>query len=344
MIPVFLPYKDEIREPQLVLAGDVGGTKANLALFKVLGEDMEMLYNNRYPSSEYDTFTDIVLQFIKDCKQTPDKICLGVAGPVIKGTVEFTNLNWKVSTDEIISKTGIQKVMLINDLEATAYGLACLKDEDIYTISDGVKQTEGNIAIIAPGTGLGEAGMFKSRSAYHPFATEGGHSEFAPRTQQDIKLLQHLQSTEGVVSWEHVISGPGIYRIYEFLRDVEQMDEPAWLTEMLQEESNASAVVSKMAIEKKAEICQHTMHLFVEYLARESASLVLKLKSVGGLFIGGGIPPKIINLLQTDLFFKTFLDCDRMQDLIKEVPVYVVLNDNTALLGAGLYGAYVIAS
>jgi glucokinase len=327
-------------EIQHVLAADVGGTKANLALYKVQDLKMEIVKAHKYSSQDYSSFIDIIRSFIHDVPVQPQKICIGVAGPVINGEVEFTNLSWSVSEKEIAQHTGVTAVALINDLEATAYGLACLPEEDLLVLHPGKKTKEGgNIAIIAPGTGLGEAALFYDGRNYHPFATEGGHSSFSTRTDTDVALYHYLRSKEQVVSWEHVIAGPGIHSIYQFLRTVEKMEEPQWLKEAL-EQDDPSAVISKAAIGKKAAICERTMQLYIRYLAYESANLVLKMKSSGGLFLGGGIPPKILPLLKDTAFYEAYRDCDRMHDLVEAVPIKVILNDKTALLGAAYFGAH----
>ncbi len=341
MIPIAVYGKKQPgTEIQYVLAADVGGTKANLALYKVQGLQMEIVKAEKYPSQEYSSFTDIIRCFINEVPVQPQKICIGVAGPVINGEVEFTNLSWTVSEKDIAQQTGVEAVVLINDLEATAYGLACLPEEDLLVLHPGKKTKEGgNIAIIAPGTGLGEAALFYDGRSYHPFATEGGHSSFSTRTATDVALYQYLRTKEKVISWEHVIAGPGIYSIYQFLLTAEKMEEPQWLKDALAKE-DPSAVISQAAIDKKAAICERAMELYIHYLAYESANLVLKMKSSGGLYLGGGIPPKILPLLKAPAFYEAYRDCDRMHDLIEAVPIKVILNDKTALLGAAYFGAY----
>jgi glucokinase len=323
-----------------VLAGDAGGTKTNLALFRATPGNMEPLKETTYHSSSYSSIIDIIKQFlVENGNPLPDRICLGVAGPVLNGKVELTNLSWKLDSEELSESTGVEDVFLINDLEATAFGLEGLGDKDYATIHPGAADSGGNMAILAPGTGLGEAGLFWDGSVYHPFATEGGHTDFDPRTLLDISLLQYLEKKYGIVSWERVIAGPGIHDIYEFLLREKKAEEPGWLKKAIREE-DPSAIISQAAVEGTDPLCIETMDLYVRYLARESSNLVLKMKATGGLFLGGGIPPKISSLLIDQSFYQNFLDCDRMQNLLKDVPVRVILNNKTALLGAAWYGAF----
>lgn len=344
MINIYLPYRAKYNQMQRVLAADVGGTKVNMALCHVTETTIEIVHAVKYASQDYNSFTDIIKSFLAEEKvEQPEKIGIGVAGPVIDNTVEFTNLNWGVvSAKEIAAVTGVpeQYVALINDLEATAYGLPCLTEEDVLTLHPGEAGHGGNAAIIAPGTGLGEAGLFADAKGYHPFATEGGHCEFAPRTDMEAQLFSYLKIKHRRVSWEHVVAGPGIYRLYYFLRDVMKREEPEWLKKEIEEKGDPSAVISQAGLEKKAPICEEVMQLFVQQLAREASSLVLKMKATGGLFFGGGIPPKILPLLKDPNFYDTFVDCGRMQALVEKVPVKIILNDKSALFGAAYYGAY----
>jgi glucokinase len=217
--------------------------------------------------------------------------------------------------------------------------LAALNEDDFITIHAGADHYGDNMAIIAPGTGLGEGGLYWDGKTYHPFPTEGGHADFSPRTELDIELYQYLQKKYNIVSWEKVIAGPGIHDIYRFLCEVKKRKEEDWVKDLLEKE-DPSAVISQFAIEEKDPACMETMQLYVRYLARESCNLVLKLKATGGLFLGGGIPPKITSILQQNVFYDNFLDCDRMQHLVKKTPVKIILNNKTALLGAAYYGAY----
>jgi len=336
VIPIIYSDRLQSTKNKIVLAGDLGATKMNLALYKINGSDIEATRSKQYYCRDYESLKEIVQDFVKEHKEKPHSICVGVAGPVIDNKADIVNLGWIVDGDEVKTATGIDNVALINDLEANAYGLAFLGDEDMLTIHKG-KKHEGNMAIIAPGTGLGEAGLYWDGKFYHPFATEGGHADFAPRADIDMEITKYFLKTEGIPSWDRVISGPGIRTIYNFLRDEKNFDEPEWLKEEFDEE-NPSAAISEAALANKAAICVETMQLFTKYLARECSNLVLKMKATGGLFLGGGIPPKIQPLIQNKMFIDNYLDCDRQQDLVGLVPIKLIKNDKTALLGAVYYG------
>jgi glucokinase len=320
-----------------LLAGDLGGTKTNLALFSTEKGELDLIREQKYASRDYANFSEIIQHFISESRDTPpQRICIGVAGPVVKGKVELTNLSRELSEDEIRQNTGIHAVALINDLEATAYGLATLTPEQLTTLHRGAADNNGNMAIIAPGTGLGMAGLYWDGEYHHPFPTEGGHTDFAPRTDLDILLLRYLQEKYDIVSWERLISGPGIYDIYQFLRDIKGMEEPVELRGAMNA-GDPSAEISKAAIAGRVPVCVKTMELFVRYLARESCNLVLKMKSTGGLFLGGGIPPKIAALLETGEFYHHYMQGDRMAELLARVPIHIVNNDKSALWGAAFY-------
>lgn len=323
--------------PLTILAGDAGGTKTNMALCRVTADGITILREGRYASQEYTSLTDIILQFTG--KEWPDRICVAVAGPVSAGKVKLTNLSWQLDS-QAMSTALKTPVAFINDLEANSYGLAGLQSTELATLHASTGKPSGNIAIIAPGTGLGEAGLYFDGSQYHPFATEGGHSDFAPRTEQDIELFRFLQQQHGHVSWERVLSGPAIHTLFTFLTTVQRKKIPDWLADQLQDAEDASPVISNAAIHQQEPVCLEAMHLFVRYFAMEAASLCLKLKATGGCYLSGGIPPKILPLLQSGEWYKHFLDMGRMKPLLEQVPVYVVLNGKTPLLGAAYYGAY----
>lgn len=321
--------------PVIVLAGDIGATKTNLALIQFSGENFSVLKENRFRTNDSAGTGQIIAEFLTGNK-VPDLMSLGVAGPVQNGKVSITNLSREIDCTEISGQNNNIPVYLVNDLEATAYGLAMLTPKDIHKLYEPIKKIKGNIALIAPGTGLGEAGLYWDGNNYHPFATEGGHSDFAPHNELDMELYAHLHKKFGHVSWERVVSGTGIISIYEFLR-LKDRETPAWLAEKMLAHDPA-AVISENA--EDAAICKETMDLFLRYLAIEGANLVLKLKATGGLFIGGGILPKIIRLVNADPFMRSFYDFGRMKPLLQNVPVNIVMNDRTALIGAACYGAF----
>lgn len=336
MLPLLFSDSDKNKSRNVhVLAGDVGATKTNLALFKMNGEDATSLKEGTYPSQEFKSIKEITDDFLKDLPQ-PEACCIGVAGPVFEGKVKLTNLSWEMDSNEIAKHLKLETIYLINDLEANAYGLAMLTDKDLEVIHKSSEALSGNAAIIAPGTGLGEAGLYFDGKFYHPFATEGGHSDFASRDKTDFELYEYLQNKFGHVSYERVICGPGILNIYQFLKDEKKLEEPAWLTDEMNKDNDA-AVISKHV--GKSHLCDETMRLFIRFLAHESANLVLKMKATGGLFIGGGIAPQTIPLFEKYQFKDSFIDSGRMNHLLEKVTVSIILNTKTAMLGAAYYGA-----
>jgi glucokinase len=323
---------DEVR----ILAADVGGTKTNMALYRFGAGGPTIEKEDKFASSDYHSLKDVIDAF--SVGRPADRVCAAVAGPVWHGTSYLTNLSWELDSKALSGVLGVP-VCFINDLEATAYGLAGLQAGELTTIAAGETGAEGNLAIIAPGTGLGEGGLYWDGQHYHPFPTEGGHSDFAPRNELDIELFRYLQKQFGHVSWERVVSGMGIKTLYHFLTEARGEPVPDWLAKRMQAEDPA-AVISEAALQREDPVCSEVMALFGRYLATEAASLVLKLKATGGLYIGGGIPPKILPLLQGPDWVKNFDDEGRMHVLLEKVPVRVVLNDKMALMGAAYYGAF----
>lgn len=339
---MYLPNrgKGEI-QGEKILAVDIGGTKTSLGLFEVQGDTITLLRERTFPSQSHGTFEEIAQRFIEEEKiAIPTVMSIGVAGPVIDNSVKLTNLSWELDAQLLEKDLGIAHVVIINDLEATAYGLAGLSAEDVVSLYDQEEYIVGNMAVLAPGTGLGEAGIFWDGEAYRPFATEGGHSDFAPRTELDVELHDYIERDNDIVCWEHIVSGPGIYRIYQFLRDVKGHHEPAWLTENFKNDGNPSAVISHAAMRELDTTCTLAMELLVSYMAREATSLVLKHKATGGLLLGGGIPPRIYPLLRKELFREQFVQNQHMKELLEKVPIRVILNSKAALIGAGYYGAF----
>lgn len=339
---LYLPHReDDSRTGKKILAVDIGGTKTSFGIFEANGNKLSLIREQTFGSRSLGTFEEILQKFLAaDNNVIPDVLSIGVAGPVLENKVTLTNLSWELDAASLQTEFNIEKVSIINDLEATAYGLAGLQDEDVVTLFESSEKVDSNMAVLAPGTGLGEAGILWDGTYYRPFATEGGHSDFAPRTEVDVELLRYLQDEEELVCWEHVVSGPGIYRLYKFLRDVKSNKEPAWLTENFNNNDDPAAVISHAAMRELDATCSLTMDMFVGYMAREATSLVLKHKAAGGLWLGGGIPPRIFPLLKKDLFRKQFIQNAHMEHLLESVPIHVILNSKAALLGAGYYGAF----
>ncbi|MES2649698.1 MAG: glucokinase [Bacteroidota bacterium] len=322
---------------QMVLAGDIGGTKANMLLCLFTAAGIEVIKEERFVSKDHDSFTSIISKFL-DGQPSPAKICLSVAGPVIQGRVKFTNLTWQIDSAEISALFSCP-VAILNDLEATAYGLAATQPGELGLIQKGESMGSGNIAIIAAGTGLGEAGLFFDGQNYHPFATEGGHCDFAPRNDQDIAVLNFLRKRHQRVSWERLLSGTGIFTIWEFLTEIEHKPVPGWLAEQILH-NDKPAMISKAAIEKTCPVCMEAMDMFNRYLAIEGANMILKLKATGGLYLAGGIAAKNISLLDPAVWQDMFQKSGRMKALLAQVPVYVMTNEKAPLLGSAYYAAF----
>ena len=336
-IPLAFMNSSIPRNKGVILAGDVGGTKTNLALFQIEAGDLVPLKEKSYPTIKYKSFLEMVSIFHTDDMPRINGICLGVAGPVTQGKVYGTNFPWAIDSEEISRELHIRSVSLINDMEANAYGLAALQDKDFETLMYGSK-IRGNAALISPGTGLGEAGMFWDGSHYHPFACEGGHCDFSPRNELDIKVLQYFRKKYEHVSWERLLSGPGILDLYLFLRQISGIKEPQWLRNEMSTK-NPSATITGTAMEGKDSVCVETLDTFIRFLAIEAAQLALKYKATGGIYIGGGILPKIITGINREIFYNNFVQSGRLNALLEMVPVKVILNEKTALLGAAYYGA-----
>ncbi|HEX4644700.1 MAG TPA: glucokinase [Verrucomicrobiae bacterium] len=324
----------------MILAGDIGGTKVNLGLFESSAQRVEWVTEESYPSQKHSRFEEIIQEFLTTAG--PREItgaAFGVAGPVRKGRVHPTNLPWNLDAATLAKEFKIGAVSLLNDLEANAYGLAELSPEDFHVLNRGEPGATGNAAMIAAGTGLGEAGLYWDGQQHRPFACEGGHASFAPDTELDAILFDWLRERFGHVSWERVLSGPGLFNIYQFLRETNRGDEPAALAEALRK-ADPALVISQAATAGTSSRCVEAMDLFVEYYGAEAGNLALKVMSTGGVFIGGGIAPKILKQLETGNFLPAFFTIGRMKPLLEAMPVRVILNPKTALLGAAHYAAF----
>ncbi|KIA86027.1 glucokinase [Kaistella jeonii] len=337
-LPMAYPsQKNKLPNAGIVLAADVGGTKTELALFQIQKGKLVSIKNQRYPTSDHNSFVKAIRHFHEDKSSTINCACLGVAGTVDGDKVRGVNFAWEIDAKKLELDLNIKRISLINDLQANAYGLSALEDSDFEMLTKGEKE-KGNAAIISPGTGLGEAGMYWDGDYFHPYATEGGHCNFSPGNELDVELWKFLKTKFDHISWERVVSGQGIHNIYQFLRIYRDIKEPGWLTIQFLNE-DPSVAISTAAKENKDAVCVETLQLFVRYLAIESAQLSLKAKATGGIYIGGGIAPKILDLIDKKEFYKNFINVGRMEHLLKSIPVKIVLNDKTALIGAAYYAA-----
>jgi glucokinase len=323
----------------LILAGDVGGTKVALALFDFQGGALHHTAEKRYPAKDYPGLEAIVKEFLAEQRQEGkvSAACFGVPGPVRHGVLRLTNLPWLLDSRKLSLDLGIDHLFLINDLEANGYGIPELKADQIVTLSAGDPSAAGNRALISAGTGLGEAFLVWNGKRHIPMASEGGHCDFAARNEDEIDLVRHLQKKlGGRVSYERVIAGVGIKDVYDFLRDVRKMDEPAWLRERLAAE-DPNAVIGELGESGKSEICAKTLDIVVGAYGAEAGNLALKVLATGGVYVGGGIAPKILKKLEDGTFMKAFTDKGRLSELLVNTPVRVILESRAALIGAAAY-------
>lgn len=324
---------------EIILAGDAGGTKTKIALFSLRGGKLAPVAQWGFASKDYPDLESIVREALSKKKARPERACFGVAGPVVEGKSRTTNLPWSLDAAKIARSSGIGSVALINDLEATAYGIFTLDPAELATLNPGRPQPRANRAVIAAGTGLGEAILFWDGKGYRPSASEGGHADFAPRNPLEIDLLRYLMARLGHVSYERVVSGPGLFNIYNFLKESGRFDEPSWLAERLARE-DPGAAISEAALEGGAEICAQALDVLVSIYGAEAGNLALKAQALGGLYLGGGIAPKILNKLKDGTFLRAFTDKGRYVDFLSSIPVHVILNEEAALRGAAHYAAF----
>lgn len=320
----------------MILSGDVGGTKTNLAYFTF--EENTLILNRveSYVSNQYRSLDEVIRHMLAEYPGKISAAAFGIAGPVIQGKSRLTNLDWEVDARGLAALLRLPSVGLLNDLEATAYGTLHLSEKDTVPLNHGTPKQQAPIAVIAAGTGLGEGGLFWDGARYRALPSEGGHTDFAPRTELEIELLRYMLQKHPHVSYERVVAGPGLYEMYRFFRSRTEHDEPEWLRDQIAS-GNPSAVVSQAALERKDEVCEQALDMFVSLYGAEAGNLALKLLSTGGVYIGGGIAPKIVVKLQEGSFMKAFTAKGRHAELLRNVPVHVILNDQTALLGAAHY-------
>lgn len=326
----------------MILAGDIGGTNSRLALFEKIGQGFRFVAENRFPSSEYRNLAEIVQLFLQENAHPVDRACFGVPGPVRGKIAKLQNLPWIVNTDDLTPLLGHNRIGLINDLEANAYGLRELEETEFAVLNSGEENPSGNYAVISAGTGLGQAGIHNENGKLRPFAAEGGHADFAPRNELEMELLRYLLTKFERVSVERVVSGRGLQNIYEFLRDTKKGSEPDWLAEEIKESGDVGAVVSKHGLDGKSAICEQTLEVFVSLYGAAAGNLALQVLATGGIYLGGGIAPKILPKLKEPVFLQSFTAKGRMRELLEKVPVRVVLNDKAALIGAAHFAFYEI--
>lgn len=317
----------------MILAGDIGGTHSRLALFEVNGTRLLQVDEARLPSAGSSSLEEVVDAFLGPRHATVEVAGFGLPGPVKDGRVMTTNIPWLVDAARMREHLGASGVHLLNDIEALAHGLAALDEGDLAVLNPGEPAARGNRAVIAAGTGLGEAGLYWDGRRHHPFAAEGGHTDFSPTDELQFGLLRFLTERHGRASWERVVSGPGLVNIHEYLRDVARVAPPAPLPPELLSDDPA-ATIANAALARACPLAVRTIDLFVRLYGAEAGNLALKMMALGGLFVGGGIAPKLLPKLQEPAFLQAFTAKGRMRVLVESIPVKVVLRDDTGLLGA----------
>ena len=319
----------------IILAGDIGGTNTRLGLFsrgrqRPVPETLEV-----YASRDADRFEDILQRFMKATGASVSGACFGIAGPVVGGRVQTTNLPWEVSAAQLKKRFNWQQVRLINDLGAMAHAVAVLDSAELHTLNEGEPIRESPLGLIAPGTGLGMALRVPKGNRFEILPSEGGHSDFAPTSRIQSRLWRHLHQALGHVGAERVLSGPGLVNIYDWLCKSSRADEPRWLTAMIKD-GDPARVISKAALEERDPVCVKTLEIFVSIFGAVAGNLALIGLTRAGIYLGGGIAPQILPKLKEGLFMKSFTDKGRFQELMQRIPVHVILNQEAPLLGAAV--------
>lgn len=331
----------------MILAGDIGGTKTNLALYDseaARDGSLDALAQQQFPSRDYTSLSDVITDFLGSNQDisgagTIDAACFGIAGPVIDGRCRTTNLPWDITTSGLQHHLGTGRVRLMNDLEATAYGMLYLPYDDFIDLNPTGRKLDGNRAVIAAGTGLGEGFLYWDGSAYHPIGSEGGHTDFAPTTARQDDMLKWMRNHfSGHVSYERILSGPGIQTLYDFLAETGFAPQPASMLNLPLEEDR-SARISQCALNENDPLCMETMRLFCEIYGAEAGNLALKCLAVGGVYVGGGIAPKILPIITNNHFINAFFSKGRFEELMHGMQVRIAKNPKTALIGAAHFAA-----
>jgi glucokinase len=316
----------------MILAGDIGGTNARLAYFQTQNGNLRLISEHVYPSGEYNDLGEIVSKFLKETSARPEVACFGIAGPVHNGRVETSNLPWIIEQSRLAQQIQLPATLLINDLEANAWGIGALNPQDLTPLNQ-VSLAVGNQAVIAPGTGLGEAGLYWNGTQHEVFACEGGHTDFAPQGELQIDLLRFLTKRFGHVSYERILSGPGLVNVYEFLRKQGVSQEATGFATQ-SAGGNAAAAISQAALNNTNPLATAALDLWISIYGAEAGNLALKTMATGGIFLSGGISPKILPKLTGPLFMNAFLEKGRLRPLLEGIPVQVITNDKSGLLGA----------
>jgi len=323
----------------MILAGDTGGTKTRLALYEAEGGKFRRLHTETFVSRDYSGLEVVIQKFLEKHHVSVRQACFGVPGPVVNGEAKTTNLPWKLNENQIARTVGIPAIRLVNDLVATTAAIPYFAADDLVVLHEGkAEKNKAICAVLAPGTGLGEAFLYHDGARYHVLASEGGHVDFAPNSEMEIKLLQHLKKNHSHVSYERVLCGPGLFNIYTFLRDTGNAPEPPELAARF-DGNDPSAVISQAGLAGEFSICVKTLDIFASILGAQAGNLVLTMLATGGVYLGGGIPPKILKKLTEGGTLAAYFDKGRLSDLVKNTPLYVIRDDHAALLGAASLAA-----
>lgn len=324
----------------MLLAGDIGATKTNLGVYSAQKGPRAPLLEATFPSGQYSSLEELVSEFLAQISEEVESAVFGVAGPVVGGQATITNLPWAIDEAQLRQTLNLKSACLLNDLKAIAHGVPLLQPADLHTLNKGVPTIGGTLAVIAPGTGLGEAFLTWDGSRYRPHASEGGHADFGPANPLEIELLRYLQKKLRHVSYERICSGLGMPNIYAYLKDSGYAEEPTWLAEQLVRAKDPTPVIVNAALDTQqpCELCIATLNVFVSVLGAEAGNLALKVLATGGVYLGGGIPPRILPALKQGVFLQAFRNKGRFSDLLAHVPIHVILNPKIALIGAAFHG------
>jgi len=324
----------------MLLAGDIGGTKTNLGIYSTEKGPREPILEATFSSWQYRSLETLLTEFLEQVTIKVDRASFGVAGPVVGGQAKITNLPWVIKETQLRARLNLDSVSLINDLEAIACGVPLLEPGDLHTLNEGEPIPQGTLAVVAPGTGLGEAFLIWDGLRYRAYPSEGGHSDFAPNDPLEMDLLRYLHKKMEHVSYERICSGQGLPNIYAYLKDSGYAEEPAWLAEKLTTTDDPTPVIFNAALdtERPCELCATTVSVFVSALGAEAGNLALKVLATGGVYLGGGIPLRIISILDNGRFMESFTRKGRFSVLVSRIPVYVLVNPKIALIGAAFHG------
>lgn len=315
-----------------MLAGDVGGTKTLIGIFSIVKNYPEFHHVQSYSSEAYQDLESVVEDYLSKMNVSIEAACFGIAGPVENGKCLTTNIPWEVSENRLKNKFSWPHVRLINDLVAIGFATRVLKNDEIFVLQKGIRRKDGVLGVIAPGTGLGMSLIVKMNDDDIPLPSEGGHMDFAPKRKEEVELWRYLHESMGHVSVERIVSGPGLVNIYKWLISRNREEEPSWL----KKQENPARMISEAALKRDDPLCRKALEMFVSILGAFAGNVALMGLTYGGIYMGGGILPKILPFLTNGNFLNAFSDKGRFSELLGNIPVYVILNEQAGLLGAAV--------